>query len=141
VTQSRSYDAGGRVVTRSLPLMNDALPYDAADRLLSGTTVIPATQATQALTFAYSGLPALHYAQGGASGVSYEEFKPDALGNRLWVRDPEVIDNVDRTRYHSIDAGTGQLTASALGTPTCGTSRGACPTDLCQRGCHGSRHG
>lgn len=44
----------------------------------------------------------------------------DALGNRLWVRDPDVIDNVDRTRYHSIDAATGQLTNSVLGTPTCG---------------------
>jgi len=90
------------------------------DLLVSGSTTIPATQSTQALSFGYTGLGALQYAQGATSGVSYEEFKTDALGNRLWVRDPDVIDNVDRTRYHSIDAATGQLTNSVLGTPTCG---------------------
>ncbi len=108
------------MVTRGGPLISDALTYDAADRLISGTTTIPATQATPSLTFSYNGLGALQYASGVASGLDYQDIKTDALGNRLWVRDDEQIDNVDRTRYHAIDAATGQHTASALGTPTCG---------------------
>lgn len=132
VTQTRTFDAEGRITARTGPLVNDALSYDAAGQLTGGTTVIPATNSTQTLTLAYNGLGALQYASGVASSLSYEEFKTDALGNRLWIRDDQAIDNVDRTRYQSIDAGTGQLASAGLGTSPCGTP------GLVQRSCHPS---
>ena len=60
------------------------------------------------------------WAQGPTPGITSEEYKTDALGNRPWVQDPEVVDQVDRTRYQSYTAEAGQLTSMALGTAGCG---------------------
>jgi hypothetical protein len=69
--------------------------------MTGGTVKFPATQGLINLTLGYNALGALQYSAGATPGVNYEEFKTDALGNRLWVRDPEMVDNVDRTKYHT----------------------------------------
>jgi len=75
---------------------------------------------------------ALVLAQGSTEGVSYEEYQTDALGNRLWMRDNEMIDGVDRTKYQSYLQATGQLTGMELGTAGCGLAGAV------HRSCHPS---
>ncbi|WP_337172379.1 RHS repeat-associated core domain-containing protein [Gemmatimonas aurantiaca] len=130
VSATRTFDADGRVDTRGGPLTNDALSYDAANLLTGGSTTVPATAASLSPVFAYSGLGALQYASGLTPALTSEEFKTDALGNRVWIRDDQAIDNVDRTRYQGVDAQTGQLVTSTLGTSPCGAP------GLVQRSCH-----
>ena len=60
-------------------------------------------------------------AQGATPEVTYEEYKTDALGNRLWVRDPGMEATIDRSKYYTFMPQTGQLTQSGLGTAGCGT--------------------
>lgn len=131
VSMTRDYDADGRMYARNGALTVDNLVHDATGRVTGGTVNTPAAGQRQ-LTLGYSGLGALQYAAGPTPGVYFEEYKTDALGNRLWVRDNEMVDGVDRTRYHSIASESGQLTASSLGTPNC------TPAGAAMSSCHPS---
>ena len=128
VTVARTYDADGRLTARSGSLTLDGLTYEATGRVVGGTVKHPATQTTLTLSLGYNALGALQYAAGNTPGVTYEEYKTDALGNRLWVRDPDMVDGIDRTKYHTMADAAGQLTASGLGTGTCAPPGAAKPS-------------
>ena len=128
VTVARTYDADGRLTARSGSLTLDGLAYEATGRVVGGTVKHPATQTTLTLSLGYNALGALQYAAGNTPGVTYEEYKTDALGNRLWVRDPDMVDGIDRTKYHTMADAAGQLTASGLGTGTCAPPGAAKPS-------------
>ncbi len=113
-----SYDKDGRVKTRVGPATDDDLTYDAGGRIVSGTIQRPSGGWLNPV-LAYNGLGALQWADGASEGVTAEEYKTDGLGNRRWVRDNQLLDGINRTKYHVIDPGTGRLMSSALGTPTC----------------------
>ena len=102
-------------------LTNDALSYDAANRVTSGTVRLPSNQNQLNIAMGYGGLGALQWAQGATPGVNYEEFKTDALGNRLWVRDPGMVYGIDRAKFNVFAVETGQLMETRLGTQGCGT--------------------
>jgi YD repeat-containing protein len=88
VSTTLSYNADGRVATRSGPSITDALTYDHSGRVIGGSAWVPIASATRTLSLGYGGLGALQWSQGMTEGISNEEYKTDALGNRLWVRDP-----------------------------------------------------
>ena len=121
VSTTVTYNSDGRVSARSGPAtLSDALTYDASGRVISGTVYVPLVSLNRTLSLGYGGLGALQWSQGMTEGVTNEEYKTDALGSRLWIRDPEVIDGVDRARYPSYDAATGQMLTMTMGTGTCG---------------------
>lgn len=129
VSSDQTYDHGGRVDTRSGPLTNDALSYDATGRLISGSVYVANPGVTVGLTMGYSALGSLQYSSGGTYGATYEEFKTDAIGNRLWTRDDGIVNGVDRAKYLVVDDATGQLQSIGLGTGVCGapgTGLGSC---------------
>ena len=132
VSTSRTYDHESRLATRTGPVTNDSFTRDAVGRVIGGSVLLPATGASKTLGLEYSGMGALVRAEGSTEGVSYEEYQTDALGNRLWVRDNEMIDGVDRTKYQSYLQSTGQLTNQALGTQPCGLA------GAIHRSCHPS---
>jgi YD repeat-containing protein len=105
---SRTYDPDGRVLTRTGPVTTpsatETLSYDASGRVIGGSAYVAATGQTLALSLGYSGLGALQWSQGVTTGLNNEEFKTDAFGNRLWVRDPDMVDGIDRTKYMQIEA-------------------------------------
>jgi RHS repeat-associated protein len=113
-----TYDKDGRIVTRVGPATDDALTYDASGRIRSGTIQRP-TGGWLTPALGYNGLGALQWADGATAGVTAEEFKTDALGNRLWVKDHQLLEGINRTRYHTIDGATGKLLGMALGTAAC----------------------
>jgi RHS repeat-associated protein len=131
---SRTYDPDGRVLTRTGPVTTptptETLSYDATGRVIGGSAYVAATGQTLALSLGYSGLGALQWSQGVTTGLNNEEFKTDAFGNRLWVRDPDMVDGIDRTKYMQIEASTGQLTEIELGTAQCA------PPGVPQPSCH-----
>jgi hypothetical protein len=69
-----------------------------------------------AIALGYSGIGALQWSSGTTLDRGDEQFKTDALGNRLWVRD-WLVPGVDRSKYFTITASTGQLESVRLGTP------------------------
>jgi RHS repeat-associated protein len=86
VTQTQTYDLEGRVRSRTSPFIADSLWYDAAGRVVRGNvTAALGQQRTPQLVYAPIG--PLVYSAGLSTGAMFEEFDPDAIGNRAWQRD------------------------------------------------------
>ena len=118
IVSSSGYDLDGRIVGRNGPLNSETLVYDAAGRVTGGDV------AAGTLGISYNGLGALIHAQGITPELTAEELKVDALGSRLWIRDIELVDGVDRSRTNTIDTATGHLTGVGLAsTPSPSTYR------------------
>ncbi len=120
VTTTMAYDADSRLITRDAPLTNDDLLYDAGGRVIGGTAT-PASGGTLNLSLAYNGLGALQWSAGISVGLTAEDVRTDALGTKLWGRDVDLIDGVNRSRSSLVDAATGQLTAMTLASGVCDT--------------------
>ena len=118
-TTTFTYDGDGRLIARWGKSIHDTLVYDATGRVIDGSYW--ASGADQEMELAYSGLGALQWTSGMILGGAYENFKTDALGNRLWVQDEDVIDGVDRARYFGYGSATGQLEEITPGGAGCGT--------------------
>jgi RHS repeat-associated protein len=121
------YDAEDRITSRvgagGLPT-NDTLSHDATGRVLSGSVANPAGGSPFQPAMEYNGLGALQRAVSLATGLTSEDYKTDALGSQLWVRDADMIDGINRTRLQNHNSVTGQLLSIELGTP----GSGSCPS-------------
>ncbi len=134
VSSSQTYDHDSRLATRGGPATNDSFTRDAAGRVSGGSVMLP-SGTFQTIALAYSGMGALQWADNTTNGVDYEEYKTDALGNRLWVRDNTMVGGIDRTRYQFYAQAAGQLTHMELGTAGCGLA------GAIRRSCHPSWYG
>ena len=86
ITRTHTYDVEGRVKTRASIFVNDSLWYDAAGRVVrANVTAAPGQQRTPQMIYAPIG--PLVFSSGLSAGAMYEEFDPDAIGNRIWQRD------------------------------------------------------
>lgn len=118
ITITQAYDAEGRPTVRSGFGILDNLTYDARSRVIGGTAW-DATWGAREITAAYNGLGALVYAAAMNSGAGFEEFRLDALGNRVWQHDVGMSSEYnDRCRNTTID-GLGRLTEIRLDLVNC----------------------
>ena len=86
ITRTHTFDVEGRVKTRASIFVNDSLWYDAAGRVVrANVTAAPGQQRTPQMIYAPIG--PLVFSSGLSAGAMYEEFDPDAIGNRKWQRD------------------------------------------------------
>jgi hypothetical protein len=93
----------------------------AGGRVVSGSAANPAGGAAYALLLEYNGLGALQRAEQVAEGITSEEYRTDALGSQIWIRDLDMVDGINRTRMQTVQTATGQITGMDLATPGSGT--------------------
>jgi RHS repeat-associated protein len=118
VTIVQAYDADGRRIVRSGFGIYDSLAYDARSKVIGGTAW-DATWGARSITVTYNGLGAVVYAEAMNSAAGIEEFRLDALGNRVWQRDVGLNSEYnDRCRNNTID-GLGRLTQITLDLVNC----------------------
>ena len=118
ITVSQNYDADSRPTVRSGFVIYDSLLYDARGRIVGGTAW-DATWGARQITATYNGLGGLVYAEALNSAAGFEEFRLDALGNRVWQRDVGLNSEYnDRCRNNTID-GLGRLVQITLDLANC----------------------
>lgn len=110
VSVGTGYDLDGRVVSRA----------GAAFTLDAGGRIVFADLGYTSVQLEYNGLGALQRTGGLAQGL-VEDYRTDALGSVLWVRDSEMVDGINRTKINTYNSATGQLLSAELGTPGVGS--------------------